>query len=75
MNLDRARKIVPLDATLTATSTPNRYGGAWIVWAEYETIIEDDAGNFDSIVEGRVVTQFAEPFSAARWINAWYDAL
>lgn len=46
---------------VTAESRPNYYGGAWVVWAR----VDDYA---------RPLTQFAEPFSAARWVNR-FDAL
>jgi len=65
MNIARAIQIIPHDAVITATCRPNYYGGAWVVWARYFV------GTVEQI---RPVTQFAEPFSAARWVNSWYSA-
>ena len=62
MNVQRALKIIPREAVISAECKPNFYGGAWVIWARMDGY-------------ERPVTQFTEPFSAARWVHTYYRAL
>lgn len=68
MNPQRALKIIPREAVISAECRVNHYGGAWVIWARWEHECEDGT----MLPCQRPVTQFVEPFSAAWWI-AEYD--
>jgi hypothetical protein len=76
MNVERALKIIPEEAVLSAESVPNYFGGAWVVWAywlDYERDPDEPARLYSTAIK-RPVTQFAEPFSAARWLAEYNRA-
>jgi hypothetical protein len=67
MSPERAHTVLPEDTVITTNSTPNVYGGAWMVYAHYAV----DAEGGKAVIEKRPVTQFTSPHLAARWVHTF----
>lgn len=61
----RALKILPPEAEISAECVPNFYGGAWVVWARWDRREGEDGPERKE----RPLTQFVQPALAARWVH------